>query len=86
MKALIRNSDNVSIVCFDDSCEITLNENNVFIDLKNSVENFYINDLNSSIATVVTPSTMPEDYKGLKYKYENDQWVSNPDYAAPPSE
>ena len=86
MKALIRNSDNVSIVCFDDSCEITLNEDNVFIDLGDPVESFYIPQLNASTATLVTPSTMPEDYKGLKYKYENDQWASNPDYAAPPEE
>ena len=83
MKALIRNSDNVAIVCFDDSCEITLTENNV-IDLGYPLESFYIPQLNASTATLVTPSTMPEDYKGSKYKYVNNEWVANEDYVASP--
>jgi hypothetical protein len=91
MKTIIENETNVSKYLFEDAAEITLESNRIVIGNTNNPE-LYINDLNSSTATVHTNVTAPLDnegnlaWKGCKYTFDGATWAQNLNWVDPDAE
>ena len=77
MKALVLKPSNLCLDAFedDDPSEVT----NEFI----KVRSHYYMDLNPTNASVVSCSSVPEDWEPNKYLYSNNQWTIHPDWVDP---
>jgi hypothetical protein len=81
MKTITRNGTDVSLYLFDDATEVTIDA--TMTTVGNPVQ-FYVDDCNTSNATLFTGVTTPEEWTGWKYLYTTaGGWVLNPDWTPP---
>ena len=78
MKTITRIGTNISLYLFDDATYVDIQSDKTVVG--NPVE-FVIDDCNDSNATLFEGVGNPEDWKGWKYLYtEEEGWVLNPDW------
>lgn len=74
MKTLILTENNLSKHIFNDDVSVEITEAHVKTPM------YIIGDLNSNNCVLVESVTPPEDWDNNKYFYENQEWISNPEY------
>ena len=83
MKTIIENLTKLSKYLFEDSKPVSMGSERITVG-DSSAPDFYINDLNSSNATLIENVTdSPSDWKGGKYTYDpsaDPKWVANSDW------
>ena len=76
MKIIIDNATLISKYVFDDNEEVTL------IDTKIITSKFIIDDMNKNNATLIDITSIPNDWVGGKYLYDNGFNI-NPNWVEP---
>ena len=77
MKTIIDNTEKISRYIFEDNVPLTITNEHII------TPDFIIGDLNANNSTMHENITPPEDWKGCKYKYSDNQWTLNPGYSEP---
>ena len=81
MKTIVRNGSNVSLYLFDDSIPVVIGADKTTV---GDPATLYIDDCNSSNATLFEGVTAPAEWTGWKYLYTAaGGWVINPDWTPP---
>ena len=71
-KIIIENSNNRVKYAFDDLKSLTVSSESIIV---GDPVDYIVGDLNSNTATVVLNVTLPEDFQGNKYEYDNGIWT-----------
>jgi len=81
MKLLIDSTSKV--IKYANHFNYILESGKVIVKSDATTEEFYIGDMNSSNAEIITTKTLPSDYTGNKYKWVSNNFVVNPDWVEP---
>ena len=71
-KTIIENATKLSKYVFEDDVSLVMEVEYI------GTPNFIISDLNFKNSTVIDNVTVPEDWVGCKYTYDNDIWTLDP--------
>jgi hypothetical protein len=77
MKTITDLTYKVSRYIFEDDVLIQVTDEHI------TTPNFIIGDLNAKNSNLYENITPPEDWRGGKYKYYNDEWTLNPMWIDP---
>jgi len=80
MKTLVRKETNLSTYIFSDDAVVLLGSE------ETQTPGLIILDMNNTNSLLYENVTPPDDWRGLKYKYENNIWTLNPDWIDPSQE
>jgi hypothetical protein len=75
MKILLEKDTDVSVHCFHHYEQVELTAEGFKVDGLS----YEPNDINILTSTIVENVSIPDDWYGRKYLYQNNQWIINPD-------